>query len=47
MVERQISDKIYHGCATRYSDGERKLIDFGKGERCSIPTSQPTGQKKF
>ena len=32
MIERQITDKIYHGCATRYSNGERKVIDFEKGE---------------
>ena len=32
MIEGQITDKIYHGCATRYSNGERKVIDFEKGE---------------
>ena len=34
MIEGQITEKIYQGCATRYSDGKRKLIDFEKGERC-------------
>ena len=34
MTEGQITDKIYQGCATRYSDDKRKLIDFEKGERC-------------
>ena len=40
MIEGQITEKIYQGCATRYSDGKRKLIDFEKGERCSIPMSK-------
>ena len=41
LYESQITDKIYHECATRYSNGERKLIDFEKCERCLIPTSKP------
>ena len=41
MIDGKITDKIYHGCATRYSNGERKLIDFKKGERCICATSYP------
>ena len=41
MINGTITDKIYHGCATRYSNGERKLIDFEKGERCIYATSNP------
>ena len=40
FYESQITDKIYHGCASRYSNGARKLIDFEKCERCLIPTSK-------
>ena len=31
--QKMITDKIYHGCATRYTNGKRKLIDFENGER--------------
>ena len=34
-------DKIYHGCATRHANGERKLIDFEKCAMCLVPTSDP------
>ena len=48
MIEGQITDKIYYGCATqRYSNGERKLIDFENGERCLIPTSSPFWSKEI
>ena len=30
----KITDKIYHGSQTRYANGERKLIDFEKCEKC-------------
>ena len=39
MIDETITDKIYHGSATRYSNGERKLIDFEKGERCICATA--------
>ena len=39
--EGQITDKIYHGCTTRYANGEKKLIDFEKCKRCLLPTSEP------
>ena len=32
MIEGSVTDKIYHGCAIGYASGERKLIDFEKGE---------------
>ena len=41
MIDGKITDKIYHGCATRYSNGEGKLIDFEKEERCICATSYP------
>ena len=41
MIDGKITDKIYHGCATRYSNREKKLIDFEKGERCVCATSYP------
>ena len=48
MIEGQITDKIYYGCATqRYSNGERKLTDFENGERCLIPTSSPFWSKEI
>ena len=37
----KITDKIYHGCATRYANGERKLIDFEKCDMCLVPMSDP------
>ena len=36
-----ITDKIYHGCATGYLNGERKLIDFEKCEKCLVPALEP------
>ena len=39
MINGKITDKIYHGCMWRYANGERKLIDFEKGERCICATS--------
>ena len=47
MIEGQIMDKIYHVCATGYSNGERKLIDFEKGKRCLIATSQQFWSKEI
>ena len=47
MIKGQITDKIYHGCSTRYSNGKRKLIDFEKGEKCLIPTSFPFWSKEI
>ena len=41
MVEGSVTDKIYHGCAIGYGNGERKLIDFKKGESCLMPTDDP------
>ena len=35
----KITDKIFHGCSTRYANGERKLIDFEKCDMCLVPTS--------
>ena len=46
MTEGQITDKIYHNCATKYSNGERKLFDFEKSKLCLIPTSQPFWSKE-
>ena len=37
----KITNKIYHGCQTRYANGERKLIDFEKCEKYLMPTSEP------
>ena len=37
----KITDKIYHSCATRYANGERKLIDFEKYDMYLVPTSDP------
>lgn len=34
----KITDKIYHGCQTRYANGERKLIHF-------VSTSEPFWKK--
>ena len=39
--EGQIKDKIYHGCATRYANAKRKLINFKKCERYLLPISEP------
>ena len=39
MIDETITDKIYHHSATRYSNGETKLIDFEKGERCICATA--------
>ena len=36
----RITDKIYHGCSTRYANGERKLVDFEICEKCLMPTSK-------
>ena len=47
IIEEQITDKIYHGCATSYSNGERKVIGFEKGKRCLIPASQPLWSKEI
>ena len=41
MIDGKVTDKIYHGCATRYANGKKKLIDFEKGERCISATSYP------
>ena len=41
MIDGKITEKTYHGCATRYSNGKRKLIDFEKGERWICDTSYP------
>ena len=34
----QNMDCIYHGCATRYSDGTTEIIE--KGEKCLIATNK-------
>ena len=47
MIEGQITDKIYHGCATRCSNRKRKLFDFEKGKLCLIPMSQPSLSKEI
>ena len=48
MIEEQITDKIYYGCVTqRYSNGERKLIDFENSKGCLIPTSSPFWSKEI
>ena len=41
MINGTITDKIYHASTTRYANGERKLIDFEKGERYVCATSYP------
>ena len=41
MIDGTVTDKIYHGCAPRFSNGERKLIDFEKGECCICATANP------
>ena len=45
MIDEKVTDKIYHGCATRYANGKKKLIDFEKGERCICATSYPFWRK--
>ena len=35
------TDKIYYGCATRYSDKIRLLIAFENGKKCNCATSNP------
>ena len=45
MIDGTITDKIYHGYSTRYTSGERKLIDFEKGERCICAKSYPFWRK--
>ena len=45
LYQSRITDKIYHGCAIRYANGEKKLIDF---ERYLLPAlnsfwKQPLG----
>ena len=37
MTDRTITDKIYHGCATRYPNRERKLTDLKKGGNVPMP----------
>ena len=39
MLDGKIMDKIYHGCAWRHGNRERKLIDFKKGEKYICATS--------
>ena len=34
MIEGSVTDKVYHGCAIGYGNGERKLIDL-------MPTDDP------
>ena len=46
MSEGKITDKIYHGCATRYSNGERLLINFENGESALFQLQIHPGQKK-
>ena len=41
MNEGSITDKIYQGCATRYKNGKRKLIDFEKDKKFLMPSSYP------
>ena len=45
IITGTITDKIYHGCATRYANGERKLIDYEKGERCIYAKLYPFWRK--
>ena len=39
MTDIRESDKIYHGCFNKSSDGTNKLIK--KGEKCLTPTHFP------
>ena len=39
--EGSVTGKIYRGCATRYSNGTRMLIDFDKGEKCICAIANP------
>ena len=41
MIEGSVTDKVYHVCAIGYASGERKLIDFEKGQSCLMPTDNP------
>ena len=36
MIDGKITDKIYHGCARRYANGEIKLINFKKGGKMHL-----------
>ena len=42
-METNSETKLYHGCATRYSDGTR--IPIKKGNLCYHPTSDPFFKK--
>ena len=41
----KITDKIYHGCQTRYANDERKLINFEKCKKCQVSTSESFWKK--
>ena len=41
MIEGKLTDRIYHGCYTRYANGEGKLIDLKKDERYICVTKNP------
>ena len=45
--EGSVTDKIYRGGATRYSNGTRMLTDFEKGEKriCAIANPYWVGQE--
>ena len=42
MIKGSVTDKMYHGCVIGYVNGERKLIDFEKGESCLLSTNDPS-----
>ena len=41
MIDRKLTDRIYHGCYTSYANGERKLFNFEKTKRCICATKNP------
>ena len=47
LYKSQFTDKIYHGCATRYLNGKGKLIDLEKCEICLIPMQNHYGKNQW
>ena len=37
MIKGCVTDKIYHGCAVKYTNSKRKLIDFENGRFWTEP----------
>ena len=37
--------KKYHGCTKRNKNGTQKIIDYARGDKCSLATSNPYWRK--